>query len=273
VAARLNFAADLGLDIWRNLRMQRRGLVVGNWKMNGSIESARDLAQKLVIGSRGLTGTNIAICPPHTLLHVVAAEVGDSAVQLGAQTVSEFADGAYTGETAVSMLAEAGCDFVIVGHSERRHLFGETSDVVAAKATIALAAGITPIICVGEVLEERQNGATNEAVAAQLLPFTQGSSVEVLRGAVIAYEPVWAIGTGETASPEQAQAVHHFIRSLIAEVDQGVADTARILYGGSVKPDNAADLFRMADIDGGLIGGASLKAEDFLRICGSAQQR
>jgi triosephosphate isomerase len=171
------------------------------------------------------------------------------------------------------MLNEVGCRFAIVGHSERRHLFGETSDAVAAKATAALEAGITPIICVGEVLEERHSGATNAVVAGQLRPFTDGNGGDVLRSAVIAYEPVWAIGTGETATPEQAQDVHRFIRSSIKEVDPTTADAIRILYGGSVKPDNAANLFRMPDIDGGLIGGASLKADDFLRICGSASRR
>lgn len=253
--------------------MQRRGLVVGNWKMHGNLAFARELARAIATGSRELSGADIVICPPHMLLGAAGSELGDSEVSLGAQTVSEFTDGAYTGETAVSTLVEVGCSFVIVGHSERRHLFGETSDVVAAKATAVVEAGITPIICVGEVLEERQNGATNAVVAAQLLPFMQPNGIDVLRQAVIAYEPVWAIGTGETASPEQAQAVHHFIRSSIAEIDQATADAIRILYGGSVKPDNAADLFRMTDIDGGLIGGASLTADNFLRICGSASRR
>lgn len=251
--------------------MQRRGLVVGNWKMHGSVAFATDLARAVAAGSRGLTGVDIALCPPHVLLSGVGVELRDCEVALGAQTVSEFAEGAYTGETAASMLADLGCKFVIAGHSERRHIFGETSDVVAAKASMALAAGITPIICVGEVLEDRQNEATNAVVAAQMRPFIESKGIDVLRQSVIAYEPVWAIGTGETASPEQAQVVHHFIRSSIAAVDQTTADSIRILYGGSVKPDNAPDLFRMTDIDGGLIGGASLKAGDFLRICGSTQ--
>ncbi len=251
--------------------MQRRGLVVGNWKMHGSTAFAADLARAVADGSRSLTGVDIALCPPHVMLGVVGAELRGSEVALGAQTVSEFSEGAYTGETAASMLADLACSFVIVGHSERRQLFGETSEVVAAKASTALAAGLVPIICVGEVLEDRQNGATNAIVAAQLRPFLESQGKDVLRQAVIAYEPVWAIGTGETASPEQAQAVHHFIRSTVAGVDQATADSIRILYGGSVKPDNAPDLFRMTDIDGGLIGGAALKADDFLRICGSTQ--
>ncbi len=253
--------------------MERRSLVVGNWKMHGTVAFARELAREVAAGSRSLTNVEVAICPPHLLLSSAAAELVASDVKLGAQTVSEFLQGAYTGETSASMLNEVGCRFAIVGHSERRHLFGETSDAVAAKATAALEAGITPIICVGEVLEERHSGATNAVVAGQLRPFTDGNGGDVLRSAVIAYEPVWAIGTGETATPEQAQDVHRFIRSSIKEVDPTTADAIRILYGGSVKPDNAANLFRMPDIDGGLIGGASLKADDFLRICGSASRR
>jgi triosephosphate isomerase len=253
--------------------MSRRQLVVGNWKMHGSVAFAGELARAVAAGAGGVAGCDIAICPPHTLLNSAAVELVGSDVKLGAQTVSEFVEGAYTGETSGSMLAELGCQFVIVGHSERRHLFGERSEAVAAKALAAATAGITPIICVGEVLEERHSGATEAVVAAQLLPFTSGCAGEVLRDAVIAYEPVWAIGTGETATPEQAQAVHQFIRSAIADVDPVAADSIRLLYGGSVKPDNAADLFQMADIDGGLIGGASLKADDFLRICGAAARR
>ncbi len=194
-------------------------------------------------------------------------------MRLGAQTVSEFEPGAYTGETAAQMLAELGCRFVIVGHSERRHLFGESSEAVAAKTTAAMAAGLTSIICVGESLEERRGGATNSVISAQLSPILDAAAVPgALTNTVFAYEPVWAIGTGETATPEQAQAVHALIRSSIAEIDNVAANTVRILYGGSVKPDNAADLFRMTDVDGGLIGGASLKAEDFLSICGSLRR-
>lgn len=253
--------------------MKRRSLVVGNWKMHGTVTFARELAREVAFGSRSLANVEVAICPSHLLLSSAAAELVGSDVKLGAQAVSEFLEGAYTGETSASMLNEVGCRFAIVGHSERRHMFGETSDAVAAKATAALDAGITPIICVGEVLEERQSGATHAVVAGQLRPFTNGEGGDVLRNAVIAYEPVWAIGTGETAAPEQAQDVHQFIRSWIEEVDPITSDGIRILYGGSVKPDNAANLFRMPDIDGGLVGGASLKADDFLRICGSASRR
>ncbi len=251
--------------------MRRRMLVVGNWKMHGSIAFAIDLAKTVADAGCNFKSIDIAICPPHVLLGVVGSEIGGSEVALGAQTVSEFSEGAYTGETAASTLVEVGCKFVIVGHSERRHIFDETNDMVAAKAAMALAAGMTPIICVGEVLEDRKNGTTRAVVGEQLRPFMEPPGVDVLRQSVIAYEPVWAIGTGETATPKQAQEVHSFIRSSIASVDQSTSDTIRILYGGSVKPDNAANLFRMTDIDGGLIGGASLKADDFLLICGSTQ--
>lgn len=250
--------------------MDRRLLVVGNWKMHGTLESARALARGIVAGGSAHPATDIVVCPPHTLIAAAAAELAGGRVRLGAQTVSEFNDGAYTGETAASMLRELGCDYVIVGHSERRHLFGESNETVAAKAAAAAAAGIVPIICVGEVLEERQAGATNEVVAKQLEPFTL---TDVLpKDAVIAYEPVWAIGTGETATPDEAQAVHAAIRAKIARADAATAARTRILYGGSVKPDNAAELFRMDDVDGGLIGGASLNAEDFLCICGSGPE-
>ncbi|HCU90456.1 MAG TPA: triose-phosphate isomerase [Gammaproteobacteria bacterium] len=251
--------------------MRRRMLVVGNWKMHGSIAFAVDLAKTVVDASCNFASMDIAICPPHVLLGVVGTQLGGSEVALGAQTVSEFAEGAYTGETAASMLAELGCKFVIVGHSERRHLFGETNDIVAAKAAMALAAGMTPIICVGERLEDRKNGTTRTVIGEQLRPFMEPPGIDTLRQAVIAYEPVWAIGTGETATPKEAQDVHNFIRSSIAVVDKSISDTIRILYGGSVKPDNAPDLFRMTDIDGSLVGGASLKADDFLLICGSTQ--
>lgn len=250
--------------------MNRRPLVVGNWKMHGTVAFARELARAVVAGAKELPGTDIAICPAHVLLGAAAAELAGSDVGLGAQTVSEFEQGAYTGETAAAMLLEIGCRFVIVGHSERRHLFGESNAAVAAKAEAALTAGLVPIICVGETLEERRRGATNAVIAAQLGPVMDAAGGHAgLRHAAIAYEPVWAIGTGETATPEQAQEVHAFIRASLAAADATAADPIRILYGGSVKPDNAVDLFRMTDVDGGLIGGASLTAEDFLRICGS----
>ncbi|MGR9091634.1 MAG: triose-phosphate isomerase [Gammaproteobacteria bacterium] len=245
--------------------MARQALVVGNWKMHGNATFARELAGAIVARAGECRGIEIAVCPPHVLLSAVAEVVAGSAVALGAQTVSEFNEGAYTGETAPAMLVELGCRFVIVGHSERRHLFGETSAAVAAKAQAAVAAGLTPIICVGEQLDDRKADTTNAVIAAQLEPI----GADVLGQCVVAYEPVWAIGTGETATPEQAQAVHAFIRQTVAARDADAAAALRILYGGSVKPDNAAELFQMADVDGGLIGGAALKAPDFLQICGS----
>lgn len=249
--------------------MARRPLVVGNWKMHGSIAFARELSSAIVLGAGGLSDVDIAVCPSHLLLGTVADEIKSSPIRLGAQTASEFDQGAYTGETSVSTLVEIGCTYVIVGHSERRHLFGESSASVAAKSNAAAKAGLIPIICLGETQTERSNGATNQVLEAQLEPFVRHGA-EALRDVVFAYEPVWAIGTGETASPDQAQEVHAFIRSRLMEIDNDVAQSTRILYGGSVKPDNAASLFARDDVDGGLIGGAALKAEDFLQICRSA---
>lgn len=233
--------------------------------MHGTVAFARELAGAIAARAGDYPNVEIAVCPPHVLLSAVADVLAGSMVALGAQNVSEFTEGAYTGETSPAMLAEFGCRFVLVGHSERRQLFGETSTVVAAKAQAALAAGLTPVICVGEQLEHRKADTTNAVIAAQLEPI----DTALLGKCVVAYEPVWAIGTGETASPEQAQAVHAFIRESIAIRDPAAAGALRILYGGSVKPDNAAELFQMADVDGGLIGGAALKAPDFLQICGS----
>ncbi|TDJ64576.1 MAG: triose-phosphate isomerase [Proteobacteria bacterium] len=250
------------------MNSDRRPLVVGNWKMHGSVAFARELAHAVASGAAKVSAVDIVICPPHLLLRAAAAELAGGDVGLGAQTVSEFRHGAYTGETSAAMLAEAGCRFVIVGHSERRHLFGDSNTAVAAKAIAVTDAGLVPIICVGETHDERHRGATNAVIAAQLSAVMEAEGgPAVFNNAVIAYEPVWAIGTGETATPAQAEAVHEFIRSTIAATDPVVAEATRILYGGSVKPDNAADLFRMMNIDGGLIGGASLNAEDFLRIC------
>lgn len=243
--------------------MQRRRLVVGNWKMHGSIEFARNLAGGIAARAGDFSDHEVALCPPHVLLGKVAEVLGDSPVALGAQTMSEHEQGAYTGETAAAMLLEFGCRYVIVGHSERRHLFAESNEVIGAKADAAVAAGLIPIICVGETLEQRRDNTTEAVIAAQLAAI----SADSLGQAVVAYEPVWAIGTGETASPAQAQAVHAFIRERIAAQNADVAQTLRLLYGGSVKPDNAAELFRMNDVDGGLIGGAALKVDDFLQIC------
>ncbi|MCX7158501.1 MAG: triose-phosphate isomerase, partial [Proteobacteria bacterium] len=203
-------------------------------------------------------------------LSETSARLAGSTLGLGAQTVSEFASGAYTGEVSAVMLADFGCRFVLVGHSERRGLFGETDLQVAAKFAAAAKAGITPVLCVGETLEEREGGRTEQVVARQLDAVLKVSGAAALGGAVLAYEPVWAIGTGRTASPQQAQEVHAFLRGRVAGEDAGVASKLRILYGGSVKPGNAAEIFAMKDVDGGLIGGASLVPEDFLAICNAA---
>jgi triosephosphate isomerase len=232
--------------------MARVPLVAGNWKMHGSRASIAALLDALVENNP----SGCAVCVPFPYLGQVAERLRGSPVAWGAQNVSEHAQGAYTGEVSAAMLAEFGCRYVIVGHSERRHLYGETDRQAAAKFAAVKAAGMTPILCVGETLQERDAGKTEEVVARQL------SAVE-FKGGVLAYEPVWAIGTGRNATPEQAQAVHAFLRRKVP------ADTP-ILYGGSVKPQNAAAIFAMPDVDGGLIGGASLVAKDFLDIVKAA---
>jgi len=241
-------------------------LVVGNWKMNGSPVGAPRLAAEaasLVSAYQGRV--EAALCPPSPLLAMVSSSLKDSGVALGAQDVSQHPDGAFTGEVSARLLRDLGCRWVIVGHSERRSLLGEASEEVAAKAAAAVAGGLQPIICVGETLAEREAGATEAALAAQLAPLSEVLS-QPGTGAVLAYEPVWAIGTGRSASPEQAGAVHAFIRATLR--GRGIAVSGlRVLYGGSVKPDNAAALFSVPGIDGGLIGGASLKAADFAAIC------
>jgi triosephosphate isomerase len=241
--------------------------------MNGTRASAADLVGAVKQGMATVKGAQVAICPPFVYLTEVAKLLQGTAVVLGGQDVCPVAgEGAYTGEISGAMLRDVGCSHVIVGHSERRALYGDTDEVVAEKFLAAQAAGLTPILCVGEQLEDRESGDTEAVVARQLdAVLAQEGGVTALGKAVIAYEPVWAIGTGRTASPEQAQDVHAFIRSRIAERDSAVAANIQLLYGGSVKAGNAAELFAMPDIDGGLIGGASLDAEQFLAICRAAQ--
>jgi triosephosphate isomerase len=210
------------------------------------------------------------VCPPFPYLGSTAQQVAGSKLLLGAQTVSEHSAGAFTGETSISMLKDVGCEFVVVGHSERRSLFSESSAEVAAKFKAVVDGGLTPVLCVGETLEERQAEATERVIGEQLRAVLDLVGVAGLATAIVAYEPVWAIGTGMTASPQQAQDVHEFIRQMIAAQDADIAEAILILYGGSVKGDNAAGLFSMSDIDGGLIGGASLKADDFLAIATAA---
>ena len=240
----------------------RDKLVVGNWKMNGGLRSNAALLDALAAEWAAAPGRSLAVCVPFPYLGQAQAALTGTAVAWGSQNVSEHRAGAYTGEVAATMLADFGCRYAIVGHSERRQFFGDTDDVVAAKTAQALAAGITPIVCVGESLAEREAGAT-EAVVLRQLDAVLATVASELERIVIAYEPVWAIGTGRTASPAQAQAVHARLRQRLTAA--GAADVA-VLYGGSVKPDNAAALFAMGDIDGGLIGGASLQARDFLAI-------
>ncbi len=244
----------------------RQYLVAGNWKMHGSLAANRELLEGILAGADRAPGVEFLVCPPAPYLASVGRQIEGSGVALGAQTVSEHESGAYTGEVAASMLVDLGCRYVIVGHSERRTLYGETDEVVAAKFEAARQAGLIPVLCVGETLEEREAADTERVIARQLDVVMDRAGVAALDTAVVAYEPVWAIGTGRTASPDQAAEVHAYIRSLVAARDAAVADALQILYGGSVKPDNAAGLFGRADIDGGLIGGASLDADAFLAI-------
>jgi len=248
----------------------RKPLVAGNWKMNGSLESVRELLTGIRDGSGGIDKCEVAVCPPYIFIPQTQTELKGTKVPWGGQNLSTEKSGAFTGEVAASMLLDFGCTYVIVGHSERRTLYGEDDALVAKKYAVARAAGLKPILCVGETLEEREQGVTEEVVARQLDAVIELEGVKALDDGVIAYEPVWAIGTGKTATPEQAQEVHAFIRKRIADQDAGVAEKVRIQYGGSMKPDNAAELMAKLDIDGGLIGGASLKIKDFLDICKAA---
>lgn len=244
----------------------RQPLVAGNWKMNGSLESAKALVEGIKAGIGSVSNAEMAVCPPYVYISLVADMITGSGISLGAQDVNDQESGAHTGEVAPNMLTDIGCKYAIVGHSERRSIYGETDEFTARKFAAARKAGLVPILCVGELLEEREQGITEQVVAKQLDAIIDLEGVEALGDAVIAYEPVWAIGTGKTATPEQAQEVHAFIRGKLASLDAGVADKVRILYGGSMNAGNAADLLAMADIDGGLIGGASLKPDDFLAI-------
>lgn len=244
----------------------RRKLVAGNWKMHGSLVENEALLSAVLAGMADVKA-GVAVCAPYPYLAQVQAKLTGSAISWGAQNMSQHSKGAHTGEVSASMLKDFGCHYVIVGHSERRAIYGESDTVVAMKYAAAQAAGLTPILCVGESLEERESGVTESVVGRQLDAVLNASGVHSLAKAVVAYEPVWAIGTGKTATPEQAQAVHAFIREKIRALDAGVAEGLVIQYGGSVKGSNAAELFAQKDIDGGLIGGASLAADDFLAIC------
>nr|VFK20852.1 MAG: triosephosphate isomerase [Candidatus Kentron sp. LPFa]VFK34484.1 MAG: triosephosphate isomerase [Candidatus Kentron sp. LPFa] len=246
---------------------KRQILVAGNWKMNGSLANAKSLVEEIKAGMDKVKNAEVAICPPFVYIPTVGSLIAGTKIALGAQNLAKEDPGAFTGEVAAPMLTDIGCKYVIVGHSERRAYYGETDSLVAQKFVRAQKEGLTPIVCVGELLEEREAGKTEQVVARQLGAIIEAAGASALEKAVIAYEPVWAIGTGKTATPDQAQDVHAFIRSKIADKDAGVAEKVQIQYGGSVNAGNAAELFAMQDIDGGLIGGAALKSADFLTIC------
>ncbi len=250
----------------------RRRLVAGNWKMHGNLAANEALLQGVVAGLVDLGRVECAVCVPFPYLAQVAHRLRGTAVTWGAQNVAEHAQGAYTGEVSAAMLADFGCRYVIVGHSERRQLYGETDAQVAAKFAAVQSAGMTPIVCVGETLAERDAGTTESVVRRQLEAVLERAGAKAFANAVLAYEPVWAIGTGRNATPEQARDVHAYLRARVAQEDAGIARELRILYGGSVKAANAAALFAMAELDGGLIGGASLVAQEFLAIGRAARK-
>jgi triosephosphate isomerase len=238
--------------------------------MNGSLEGVQELLSGILAGLGEVKNADVAVCPPYVYIPAVQQQLTGSAIAWGAQDLSTEQAGAYTGEIAASMLKDFSCTYAIVGHSERRTYHKESDELVAKKFAVARAAGLVPILCIGETLEEREAGITEQVVARQLDAVIDLEGVDALADGVIAYEPVWAIGTGKTATPEQAQDVHAFIRGRVAAKSATVAEGLRILYGGSMKPDNAKELIGKPDIDGGLIGGASLKPADFLGICTAA---
>lgn len=250
---------------------QRRPLVVANWKMNGSLTSIRPLLEGVCSGLQEGCDIEVAICPPFVYLAEAAEKLKNTDIKLGSQSISHLESGAFTGEISADMLKDFSCVFAIVGHSERRALYGETDNLVAEKFMRAQDAALVPILCVGEQLHERESGDTEAVIERQLNVVIELVGIAAFKNAVIAYEPIWAIGTGKTATPEQAQEVHAFVRLLLARHDDVVADGIRILYGGSVKAANATEIFNMADVDGGLIGGASLDIDEFLNICHAAR--
>lgn len=244
----------------------RRILVAGNWKMNGSKAMITELLGAIVARAGQRNDVDIAVFPPFPYLPLVQELARNSPVSWGGQTLNPHASGAHTGEVSASMLLDFGCRFVLVGHSERRSIYGERDGDVAVRFSVAHEAGLWPVLCVGETLEERESGETERVVSRQIDSVLADAGIAAFERAVVAYEPVWAIGTGKTATPEQAQAVHAFIRDKLRQRDDTIGDQLRILYGGSVNSSNAADLFAREDIDGGLVGGASLDAESFLAI-------
>jgi triosephosphate isomerase len=248
----------------------RRSLVAGNWKMHGSRAENASLVRSLLDQVRADATAEVMLCPPFVYLQEVGRLLKDTDVSLGAQTLCAEAQGAFTGEVSGAMLKDIGCSYVLVGHSERRQIYAESDALVARKFVAAQSQGLVPVLCVGETLEEREGERTAQVVARQLDAVLAVTGVGAFGSAVIAYEPVWAIGTGRNATPQQAQEVHAMIRARVAALDATIGGSVRILYGGSVKASNAQELFAMPDIDGGLVGGASLKADEFARICAAA---
>lgn len=245
----------------------RKIIAAGNWKMNGSRDMTASLIGEIRAGLGAECGGEVLICPSFGYLAQAASLIEDSIIQLGAQNLSTEKSGAHTGEVSGDMLIDLGCSHVLVGHSERRAMYGESNELVAAKFEAAQTAGLVPVLCLGETLEQREGGTTEAVVGGQLKAVVDRVGIEAFDRAVLAYEPVWAIGTGKTASPDQAQEVHAFLRRTIGAQNARIADSLRILYGGSVNGANAAELFAMTDVDGGLVGGASLKSDQFLEIC------
>jgi len=249
----------------------RKKVIAGNWKMNKDLNESQDLISKIINGLGIDTKCDIIVCPPFTSLNEVSSLIKTTPVKLGAQNLHFEDSGAFTGEISASMLKSVGCEYVIIGHSERRNIFGEQDEVINKKIKKALEHSLKPIFCVGELLEQREDGTTMEVVKNQILNGLKDITPEQLSEIIVAYEPVWAIGTGKTATPEQAQEVHAFIRELVVEnFSEDVADNLVIQYGGSVKPDNAGELLSKKDIDGALVGGACLKANSFLGIIAAA---
>jgi len=244
----------------------RKKIIAGNWKMNGTIPETETLLNELLEGPSDNEKVKVVVCPPYTSLYLANEILQDSHISLGAQDVSAHPKGAYTAEVSLEMLLTIGVRYVILGHSERRQYHAETDQLVNTKAKLVIDGGLTPIICVGETLKQREDGQTKQVVGTQIENGLSGFSADFIKKSVIAYEPIWAIGTGKTATPQMAQEVHKFIREKVAEMDKEAAESLPILYGGSVKPNNAHDLLTQPDIDGALVGGASLMAGDFIAI-------
>ena len=250
--------------------MSRPRIIAGNWKMNCTPAETKELITSLVASEKSDPEVVTIVCPPFTSLSVAAELLSKSSIALGAQNLSEHESGAYTAEISANMLVASGVKYVIIGHSERRQYNHENDGLINAKLKIALNNGLFPIFCVGETLKEREAGSSREVVSGQFLKGVAGLSVENLKNLIVAYEPVWAIGTGKTATPEMAQDMHKFIRENLAKIEPAIANSTPILYGGSVKPDNIAGLLKQPDIDGALVGGASLSADSFMKIIAAA---